>query len=601
MHKMTSDSTPSAPPANNRTSSGGYKTAEGTLYVSKPFRSKTTKKVRALITFAPRKSHFDTSNESSGANEFRGFFTLFWISIFIFTVRTYIRSIETHGHALNLNFAARFSEDAITLAISDFFVVLTTGLCVPFAKAVSKGWIRYQYTGMVLQHVLQTTLLFSAIVWTFNRQWPWVQSGYLTLHSIVMVMKMHSYMAVNGNLQVVLEQTKQLTATLHKVATSTSGSFEKAVAEAISHKASLVPSDDGSDKSYSSEELSGTPEPENEASGETRSAYVDLDTANALKQRLSVVADPTTVVSDTVSSSSEGLRKRALAGAAEEHAADTNEQEDDHNDSENDPVRLLADHPDHQVSDLAKDIIELQGELRSTGPYPVQYPNNITLKNFAVYQLIPSLVYQLEYPRTEKIRPGYVLEKTVATMGTFALLYTVTESFILPLTPTRDQSFLRSLLDLSLPFMIAYLLLFFIIFECICNGFAELSYFADRQFYEDWWNSTSWDEFARKWNRPVHGFLLHHVYASTISHWRVSRTTAMFLTFLLSACVHELVMVIVTKKFRMYLFWLQLIQLPLIAMSKLPVIRQNQTLGNIVFWLGLYAGFPLLCVAYVAY
>lgn len=99
----------------------------------------------------------------------QGFFTLFWISIFIFTVRTYIRSIETHGHALNLNFAARFSEDAITLAISDFFVVLTTGLCVPFAKAVSKGWIKYHYTGMVLQHVLQTTLLFSAIVWTFNR------------------------------------------------------------------------------------------------------------------------------------------------------------------------------------------------------------------------------------------------------------------------------------------------------------------------------------------------------------------------------------------------------------------------------------------------
>ena len=24
-------------------------------------------------------------------------------------------------------------------------------------------------------------------------------------------------------------------------------------------------------------------------------------------------------------------------------------------------------------------------------------------------------------------------------------------------------------------------------------------------------------------------------------------------------------------------------------------------MGNVVFWLGLYAGFPLLCVAYVAY
>ncbi|KAJ7654432.1 MBOAT, membrane-bound O-acyltransferase family-domain-containing protein [Mycena polygramma] len=125
--------------------------------------------------------------------------------------------------------------------------------------------------------------------------------------------------------------------------------------------------------------------------------------------------------------------------------------------------------------------------------------------------------------------------------------------------------------------------------------------FADRQFYEDWWNSTSWDEFSRKWNKPVHTFLLHHVYASTIDSYQLSRTSAMFVTFLLSACVHELVMVVVTKKFRMYLFLLQLIQIPLIMVSRLPIIKRNKLMGNIVFWLGLYAGFPLLCVAYVAY
>lgn len=64
---------PSVPvaPSIGRTNSGGFKTTDGTLYVSKPFRSKTSKKMRALITFAPRKSHFDTTNESSGANEFR--------------------------------------------------------------------------------------------------------------------------------------------------------------------------------------------------------------------------------------------------------------------------------------------------------------------------------------------------------------------------------------------------------------------------------------------------------------------------------------------------------------------------------------------------
>ena len=101
--------------------------------------------------------------------------------------------------------------------------------------------------------------------------------------------------------------------------------------------------------------------------------------------------------------------------------------------------------------------------------------------------------------------------------------------------------------------------------ECICNGFAELSRFADRQFYEDFWNSTSQDEFARKWNRcvapllplfvqvltlssPVHLFLLRHVYTSTRAEYKLSKHGATFVTFLLSACVHELVMIVVTKK-----------------------------------------------------
>jgi sterol O-acyltransferase len=104
--------------------------------------------------------------------------------------------------------------------------------------------------------------------------------------------------------------------------------------------------------------------------------------------------------------------------------------------------------------------------------------------------------------------------------------------------------------------------------ECICNGFAELSYFADRGFYEDWvrtslpcnaastadnrvqWNSTSQDEFSRKWNKPVHNFLLRHVYAPLITSVGFSRTQALFATFLLSASAHELVMAVVSRKIR---------------------------------------------------
>ena len=100
----------------------------------------------------------------------------------------------------------------------------------------------------------------------------------------------------------------------------------------------------------------------------------------------------------------------------------------------------------------------------------------------------------------------------------------------------------------------------------------------------------------------MHGFLLRHVYAATIlSSARLSKTSAMLATFALSAAAHELVMVVVTRKIRMYLFALQLIQIPLILLSRLPAIKKNTLMGNVVFWLGLYAGFPLLCVAYVAH
>ena len=58
---------------------------------------------------------------------------------------------------------------------------------------------------------------------------------------------------------------------------------------------------------------------------------------------------------------------------------------------------------------------------------------------------------------------------------------------------------------------------------------------------------------------------------------------------------------LVHRDCRMYLFTMQLFQIPLIAVGRTPAIKRNKRLGNMVFWLGLYAGFPLLCVAYVLY
>ena len=102
----------------------------------------------------------------------QGFFTLFWISIYIFIVRSYVYSAMEYGAPLNLEFATMFSRDARTLALSDGVLVLSTGLCVPFAKLIRGGWIRYHWTGVILQHILQTTVLGIAVTWTFNRYAP---------------------------------------------------------------------------------------------------------------------------------------------------------------------------------------------------------------------------------------------------------------------------------------------------------------------------------------------------------------------------------------------------------------------------------------------
>jgi sterol O-acyltransferase len=89
--------------------------------------------------------------------------------MFLFTVQTYISSLERHGYALSMAFAHMFSRHAVTLALSDGFLVGTTALCVVFGKALSKGWIKYYPTGLIIQHVFQTLVLTSAITWTFNR------------------------------------------------------------------------------------------------------------------------------------------------------------------------------------------------------------------------------------------------------------------------------------------------------------------------------------------------------------------------------------------------------------------------------------------------
>lgn len=218
------------------------------------------------------------------------------------------------------------------------------------------------------------------------------------------------------------------------------------------------------------------------------------------------------------------------------------------------------------------------------------------LKDYTLYLLYPTLVYEPAFPRTDRIRWGYVAEKFVANALAITMLYIIVTDLVIP---RLDDSALSNpvlvVINLLLPFLGCYLMIWFIIFECICNGFAELTYLADRDFYGDWWNSTTFDEFARKWNKPVHEFLLRHVYLESLETYKLSKRSATVLTFLISAALHECVFAIVFRTVKMYFFILQMLQVVIVLHGR---GLKGTRVGNYVFWLGMILGLPLQAVIY---
>ena len=177
-------------------------------------------------------------------------------------------------------------------------------------------------------------------------------------------MKMHSYVYVNGYLQWIDYEAKKALKVLREV-TDRVGGYETAVCVARNHRKET------DSISARSDSGSSTPDAPNGKSY----LEVEVSAATLLRQRLAAA-----VTSKTET-------------PVIEHLVENTEETGPH---------PLVDHPDEKISELAQEFSELDSELVSTGPAKVRWPNNISWGNFADYQLIPTLVYDLEYPRTER-------------------------------------------------------------------------------------------------------------------------------------------------------------------------------------------------------
>lgn len=237
----------------------------------------------------------------------------------------------------------------------------------------------------------------------------------------------------------------------------------------------------------------------------------------------------------------------------------------------------------------------LKARRRTTGEN--RYPNNLTILNYTRFLWFPTLIYQLEYPRTEKIRWGYLAERTTGIWVIFGIFYVVLGHYVHPVLLTvNTRNPLDIFVDLLLPCLVSALLLFFLVFEYLLNWAAELTRFADREFYSDWWNSTDMAEFARKWNVPVHRFLQHHIYdEARLYH---SSFTARFVTFFYSSIFHELVMSATAGRPRLWMLSMQMSQLPLMYVAKITGLSKSPFLANCIWWLLIILGIPLLVLLY---
>jgi len=396
----------------------------------------------------------------------RGFITLFWVVMGSFVLQTVMFTWRSTGGLLGLNTFSMLSQNVIQLLLSDIVMLLISSLCFPLQSLISQGYIKDRNTQYTIQFFLEAFFIISFTFWTYTRDWYLIQKVTLIMHTMVSLMKMHSYNSMN----------------------------QKFCA---------------SQKKY---------------------------------------------------------------------------------------LEIKARAPNSKLD------YKLEKELTSKFSSPsfsCSYPSNVNINNYLDYLLIPSLVYELEYLRTEKFRLGYFLEKVFALFGCAGLTYIAVEHYLIPVYYTaKELTTPEIVVKLIIPFTIIHLLLFYIVFEIVCNGFAELSRYADRNFYDDWWNSHDFLEYSSKWNKPVYRFLRVHVFLSLVETFQMRKRYALILTFLVSSIAHEIVMVVSFKKHNMMLFLFQMSQIPLITFMQLKFVVDRPWLGNALIWIGLCSGVPILSLFY---
>ncbi|XP_076311213.1 diacylglycerol O-acyltransferase 1-like isoform X2 [Tachypleus tridentatus] len=191
----------------------------------------------------------------------------------------------------------------------------------------------------------------------------------------------------------------------------------------------------------------------------------------------------------------------------------------------------------------------------------VNYPDNLHLADLYYFIFAPTLCYELNFPRSARIRKRFLLKRIIEMLFLIQLILGLVQQWMVPtinnsFKPLKEMNYslmLERLLKLSVPNHFIWLVFFYWFFHSCLNAIAEVLRFADREFYRDWWNAETVQYFWQNWNIPVHRWAVRHLYKPLIS-MGYSKTKASICVFLLSAFFHEYLVSVPLKMYRIWAF-----------------------------------------------
>jgi len=242
-------------------------------------------------------------------------------------------------------------------------------------------------------------------------------------------------------------------------------------------------------------------------------------------------------------------------------------------------------------------------EIEDTDDTKLIYPNNLTTLNLYYFLLAPTLCYEMQYPRTQRVRVDYVIRRLLESVFLFWLAFALIQQWILPnldqLATKKSQIILLyEVVALAVPNNVVWCVGFIMVFHSWLNFLAEVLMFADREFYRDWWNSQDTAYFWSAWNIPIHKWCVRHIYKPLLRAGYRKGFVA-FCVFLFSAVFHEVIISVPLQRVRFYSALGMLMQIPMTPITKAVTVRFGGTYGNMLVWFQIIIGQPMGVLAYV--